>query len=327
MIKNILLKNFDLLLFLRNHNYDYKFVGSKTQYLLSTCPFCGKEYHLGFCPESHWFGCYKCNEKGDSVHLIKKILGTTFLETLEYLKEGMEEGGANISVIENALGIIKPYSNLKDKVKPIAFPEGYIPLRDKRIPYLDQRGITQDQVQYYKMGVCLHGRYQNRLIVCDVNENQEPIYWIARDMTGKVPKSQKVYNPPSLNENIGSGDILFNFFLAKNYEVGIITEGVFDSLWIGNNGLATYGAGLKKHHMYWLLLGNFKEFILLYDPDVSDEKLEKNAVLLATFFNTRICKLTKGDPDEHSKEELTQLISNAPLFKPSRLDHISCEIS
>ena len=322
MLSDVLLKNFDLEDFLESSGYPLSYIGGRTGQV-TTCPFCLKNLHCGVNLEEKTFGCFKCKRAGSAINLIGEILNKTYIETLEFLKTYLKDKYVDISYIGELIDQIKPYADIETKIKPIAMPEGYIPLTGKRIPYLDKRNIPDEAISYYKMGVCLSGYYKERLIVCDVDDKGIPIYWVARDITGKADKSNKLWNPSADENIIGSSDILFNFSLAKNYDTVIITEGVFDSIWVGANGLASYGTGLKRNHLYWLLKGGFKKVVFCYDPDVKDYILEKNAILTAQFFDTYICKLTKGDPDEHEKADLNKLIMEAPKFIPSRLRKIA----
>lgn len=326
IIIDALLEQFDLPQFMEDNGYDLKPGKGKTKYL-TTCPWCGKEGHFGFDPDKKIFGCFKCHKSGRSFELIKKIYGKSYVDTLELLKDGVDKRFINIAFLDMKIKEFKEFESLESRIKPMDLPSGYEPLRNRRIEYLDKRQITQDQVHYYKMGLCTSGFYKNRLIVCDVNDYQEPIYWIARDVTGLQPKSKKVLNPTIKEGEIGSGDILFNFSLAKSYPVGIIVEGVFDALWTGNNAMATYGYCLKVNHLSWLLKANFTEMVLLYDSDVIQESLEDNALLLSQFFHTRICKLPYGDPDEWPKDKLWEMINNAPPFSGDRLHKLKCEIT
>jgi DNA primase len=320
------LENFNIVEFLNNNGYKTKFMGGATQYI-TTCPFCGKERHLGVNPEKKTFGCYKCRIGGSFFKLIQQVYGKGFNETLEFIKSGLDDRKFDISFLNNMIDEGRHIDSLILNLKPISLPEGYIPLNDNRISYLDKRGVTQDQIRYYRMGICTTGLYKNRLIICDVNEKQEIIYWIARDMTGRVAKQDKVWNPNSEKVGVGSSDLIFNFFLAKNYSVGIITEGVFDALWVGNNGMATYGKGLKQNHLYWIFRAGFEKIVLLYDADVIYNELSECARRLSIYTNVAICQLEKGDPDEYPKDILTSLINNAPLFTNSNLDLKGINIS
>ena len=317
-----------MLEFLSAKGFDPKYIGGRTQYFLNTCPFCDKIWHCGVNLDTKTFGCFKCHSGGNFVKLLQAILKKNFIEVLEYLKTGAGEV-IDIRYIDKLIKEIAPYQGIEEQIKPIALPEGYTSLYNKRIPYLDSGRkfpIPQDQVNYYKMGVCSEGHYKNRLVVCDVNEKQEPIYWVARDISGKVSKKDKLWNPNSEELSVGSSDILFNYYLARNYPTVVITEGVFDSIYVGNNAVATYGTGLKKNHMYWLLQGGFKEAVLLYDSDVKDAELEKSGVLLSQFFNTRICKLPSNDPDDWPKDKLNSLIQSCERFEPTKLLKVKLEL-
>lgn len=317
MLDDLLLADFDVVTFLQSYGYNLDKIGGRT-FFLTTCAFCNKPLHMGVNPIKKSFGCFKCHTGGKLTRLVGQILKKNYYETLEFLKKGVDPRHYSSNFIEKRMTLIFEYQDLEDKIKPIPLPPDYISLNNQRIEYLDKRSIEpipQEQVNYYKMGVCYTGKYANRLVVCDVNEDQEPIYWIARDFSGAVLKKDKVWNPPAIK--VGSADLLFNYSLAKNYEIVVLTEGVFDSLWVGNNGIASYGTGIKANHLYWIIKGGFKEVILLYDADVIDEVLDKTALLLSTFVSVRICKLPEGDPDEYHKTDLYQLLAQAPVFNPS----------
>lgn len=324
MYLDFLVEQFDLPEFMENRGYPLRYGSGNTRYL-TTCPWCGKEEHFGFDPEKNIFGCFKCKVAGNSLKLIKKVYDKPMSELIEFLKTGVDKRYVNIDFLDSHIEVFKEQELIQAKIKPIELPEGYEYLYNKRIPYLDYRRVPQDQVNYYKMGVCLHGYYKDRLIVCDVNEKQEPIYWIARDITGRQKK--KVLNPVVKEGAVGSGDLIFNFSLAKNYKIGIIVEGMFDALRVGNCGMATYGKGLKSHHIGWLLQGGFEEMVLLYDADVKDDELEKNALLLAQFFPTKIAKLPSGDPDSYDVPALWTFINQAKAYDGDKISKLRRELT
>lgn len=324
ILHDVLLEKFDMKVFLDSVGITLHRIGGRTQYFMDYCPYCGKSKHMGINFDRKTFGCFKCHTGGGYIKLLQKILNKSYVEVLEFLKTGVDGIRYNKVHIEATLNEMKEYECVESKIKSIEFPEGYVSLSNHRINYLDKGRtfpIPQDQVIYYKIGVCPTGKYANRIIVCDVNDKQEVVYWIARDISGKVHKSAKVWNPNAEVTKVGSSDILFNFYLAKNYSTGIITEGLFDALHVGNNGLATYGKGLKKNHIYWLLKAGFEELVLLYDADVPYEELDHSGCLLSQHFrNVKICKLPYGDPDEWPKDKLTEMINSSPKFVPSKLE-------
>jgi DNA primase len=322
MFYDHLLDNFDPITYLESHGYRCDHIRNKTEYL-TDCPYCGKEKHLGVTPSKKVFGCYRCGEGGNYIKLIQKISKISFWEALKFLKEGSNLNHYNLSFIGDIIEDMQPLINLEEKIKPIKLPPEYIPLGNNRLPYLDtgrKFPIPQKLVKHHHMGYANEGPYKDRLFICDVNDEGLPIYWVARDMTGKVDKKWKVLNPSQEYTNIGSADLLFNFSLAKQYKTCIITEGVFDALYVGDNAVAAWGKGLKRNHLYWLLKANFQKVVLLFDSDVQDTELEKDAEVLSQFFNTYICKLPSGDPDEYEKKQLYSFLGNSKLYKKCKLD-------
>lgn len=325
MIQDILVESFDILQFLDSRGFTLRYIGNKTGYL-TECPFCGKEDHMGVNPDKHKFACYRCRTAGSVFKLIQKVSGKTFTETVEFLKSGLDDRYHNVNFFDDVLKDLKASESIEAKILPCKLPLEYLPL-NAQIPYTLKRKISLEQILYYKMGICREGRYKDRLIVCDVNESQIPIYWIARDLTGKADKGEKVLNPASEYTSLGSADILFNFSLANRYESGIVTEGVFDAIWVGNNGLASYGKGLKQSHTYWIIRGGFKKIVLMYDADVKTEELEQNAIKLAAYCDVHICKLPFGDPDDFDRPKLAKLVEDSPKFIPSKLNVLAGDLN
>jgi len=311
-----LLDSFDMIEFFQGQGYVPEWVGGKTEYVLDICPFCGKEKHCGVSLSLKMVSCFRCHQSKNFFDTIKYITKLPFNDVVLMLQGKIDAKPFNISLSLSEFKETK-VKELDLTANPISLPENYEFLGYKSVPQLKNRKsllqITPHLVHTYKIGVCWHGRYRNRLIVCDINDNGEPIYWIARDITGKAQK--KVLNPDEKTHGVGSAKIPFNFSLAKRYPTLIITEGVFDALYVGPNAIATYGSTIKKQHVTWMAgQGKFEKVILLYDADVCMEELQKQASIVASVFPTYICKLPVGDPDEYKKEELFKYLDSSVKY-------------
>lgn len=306
---------FDLVSFMEANGFRMEHKGGAATYI-TTCPMCGKAEHCGVTPEKNLFGCFKCSARGNLIYLVAIVSHKSIYEVSKMFEEELDFKSLDLLQIELPA---KEEIKVKEK-KQILMPEGYQFLGDRRIAYLNKRGITNEQVHYYKIGVCEWGRYKNRLIVCDVDEKGEVIYWIARDMTGKAKK--KVLNPTLKYHGVGSAEIPFNFHLAKTYSTVILTEGVFDALYVGPNAIATYGACIKRGQRYLLASCHFGRVILLYDADINMEKLREQARMLASVYPVYICKLPEGDPDEYPRDQLYEFLEKSVLYKESELMEI-----
>ena len=296
-----LLDGFDMLEFFQGHGYIPEFVGGNTEYMLDVCPFCGKEKHCGVSLSKKMVTCFKCHQSMGFFDIIKHITKKSYDDVVLMLQGKIDAKPYDIQSLPELKQEEEEVFDFNTKI--IEMPEWYRFLGTERIPYLEKRHISIEQVYRYHIGFCKYGRYRDRLIICDVNDAGKPIYWVARDVTGKVPKAWKCLNPDAGLHGIGSAKIPFNFSLAKRYPVLIITEGVFDALYTGPNAIATYGSTIKRQHVAWMAgQAKFEKVILLYDGDVSIEALEKQANIIASVFPTYICKLDgNSDPDELGK--------------------------
>lgn len=90
-------------------------------------------------------------------------------------------------------------------------------------------------------------------MVCDPEDN-------------KLLRFPKYFTMPGLRK----GEILFNFDRAKESNVVVVTEGVFDVFGVGKCGVATLGKGISPVQQS-MLAQNWELALLLLDPDAKAE--------------------------------------------------------
>lgn len=134
--------------------------------------------------------------------------------------------------------LIKP-EELKQQDKEyhkLKLPEGFTQIKDinRRYPphlqglnYLKQRGITDDIIEKYNIGLTTTGNFANRIIIPSYNVNKELNYFVARAW-GKT--KFKYMNPEAEKDKI-----IFNEYLINWDRDLYIVEGAFDSLFLDNS--------------------------------------------------------------------------------------------
>ena len=296
--------------------------GTKLNEFLITCPACQKEQHLGINIKIGKWHCFRCNIAGVSlVNFVMAVENCSWRHAVELIQAGAADAPAiDVDAVKT---VLEQLDGLDDIVPLRAFevplPTDYIPLYNCQIPYTISRRLSQDTINRQKIGYCAIGTYANYLIIPDLDANQRVIYWMGRNMGPGKPKTK---NPPKEVIATGSGDQLFNYHRAINYPRVILTEGWADALRVGDDAVAAYGVGIKGRQLALLVMGGFKEVVVMWDSDVGWEEIIDTSTLLIPYFHVKVVKLAEGDPDSYNRTMLRGLIDTASAV-PSKTEFLS----
>lgn len=309
-------KNYDVVKFIDQYYPDAHLTSNDKEYVL-LCPWCEHDKRkLYVSIEKGVFNCFHCEAKGTFFALVKKTLA---------LNKDKEVGQA-IREFESSDPIT--FLNEPD-VRPsaggnvaIQYPDGYYPLYGgtnelgvsgkQALDYLLNRGLTLSEVAYYKLGFCLVGKYEKRIIIPILNDNNELVSFVARDYTSTAPA--KVLTPAALPGTSGIKDYVFNLQNAKHTRELIIGEGVFDAIALGVSGIAILGKQATEKQVQQILLDNPLKIVVSLDADAPKEN-QALALRLSTYNdNVYLATLPEGDPASVSKEVLAQTLKNAVKF-------------
>ena len=105
--------------------------------------------------------------------------------------------------------------------------------------YLKERGITDEDITYWKIGHCVSGEYENRIVVPSFNMEGRVNYFVARSYNDAW---KKYTNPPVKKNNM-----IFNHLYLDFDKDLIITEGVFDAITAGKNSVPILGSSLRRN--------------------------------------------------------------------------------
>jgi hypothetical protein len=193
-----------------------------------SCPSCNHhKKKLTFNLLSQKFQCWVCNYKGHrAFQLLKKANapGTSF----GTLKE------------------IDQQYNFKTKTKPQAdanilqFPRGVTPiisssaiLSKHALHYLDQRGITQQDVVKYNLHYCEEGPLKNMVVIPSYDKDGFLNYYVGRSFDKNAYIKHKLAS--STKDIIG-----FEMYINWDLPV-ILCEGAFDAMAIKRNAIPLFG--------------------------------------------------------------------------------------
>jgi DNA primase len=272
------------------------------------CPFCTEKkdedtgYHLGVNVRTGQFNCFRCDTAGFITRLIRYWDNVSLSEAVRIIES---KARTDISIDRIELnGVKKEENDDTIELSEIKPPEYYESLVGKGHPYLEssKRRVDLKMVSDYSLGICRMGAYKDRIIIPDFNDDGGLIYWQARAIDDTV-------KPKYLNaSNSRSGKTLFNFWRAKKYKTIILTEGAFDAMRVGFDGVCTYGHSIKEGQKKLLMDNNINEVVLMYDADVSINDLEVMAGELTSIFKVSIAHLQSGDPADHTTDELRGIL-------------------
>jgi hypothetical protein len=251
------------------------------------------------------FQCFVCGEKGRFSDITRQV----------YLKRRISP--EKIEQLDLDLTPVKQGPILEGDIT-IPYPEGYYDLYSAppgrtgsiALAYLHNRGITDAQVYYYKLGHCVGGILDKRVIVPILNASGALLSYIARDYTGK--QKPKVLTPPSQPGRHGIKDYVFNLHNAAQTQHLLIGEGVFDALSLGNRGICLFGKTISNIQLAKILNAKPQRVTICIDPDA---KLEANILaqkLVNHIKDVRIATLPDGtDPNSVNKATLDRVIKEA----------------
>ena len=200
------------------------------------------------------------------------------------------------------------------------------------IQYLVNRGFDPRELdEQYGLRYCREGRrYAGGLfdttntIVIPIYQNGTLIGWQSRllyspekiedpkvmaalgwkqDEDGDWVKPPKYFTSPGLSK----GELLYNYDWARQGNLVVVTEGVFDCIAVGRSAVATFGKGVSDTQMrlcgtYWDLT------VLLLDPDA----IQDAERLSARYNNCIVVKLEQyKDAGEAPRSFIWQAIDQA----------------
>jgi len=293
--------------FLLKYNIPYKFVSSNSEIVINCIFHDDTKNKLYISVDKGLFNCFVCNERGTFRDLVKKM-------ALNKKKD------INLADFKDTVDR-KPKPVILTEDERIDWPEAYQPIVLARIltkedatydayQYLVNRGLSESQIYYYRLGVCLSGRYRGRIIVPTFNDKEELVTFVARDYTGQL--KPKVLTPPAANGGHGVKDYVFNLHRAATLGHLIIGEGVFDAISLGTRGIAIFGKTATDIQLAKIINKKPQRITIVLDPDARTEAEKLANQLIMHCPDVKIAYLPEGvDPNSVDKTLLEVAIKNA----------------
>lgn len=263
--------------------------------ILFYCPFC--KHHkrkLSVNIEKNVWKCWICDVKGVDIYALIKKLGS-----LSQKAEWRTLSGIIDQSSEENLNFL---DGNQSKLEPVKLPEEFRTLSSKKEnilsvsakKYLLNRGLTEYDIVYWKIGYCADGTYKDRIIIPSFDLNGDINYFVARNYKNNFLP----YKNPSAPH-----DFIFNELYLDWEKDIVLCEGVFDAI-VASNAIPLLGSTFREdsYTLKQLVVNNAKVYLAL-DPDAKDKEDKIKKILLA--YGLEVYKINVSpfkDIGEMSKE-------------------------
>ena len=312
--------------------------------LTGLCPFHNeKTPSFSIRADHQFFRCFGCDAKGDVLNFVMMIEGISFWEALKKLAEqnGIplpKQSLASDDVTKLRAALYEMHELALDHFRENLFGNGGAATR----AYLKQRGVTEESVRHFGIGLSesggrllrllesrkfskeqmeasglvgrredgsLYDRFRNRLMFPIHSETGKIIAFGGRALDPNEPA--KYMNSPE-TEIYKKSHVLYNLNRAKKTAMQIdrvvLVEGYMDVIGATQAGVveavATCGTALTNEQIR-AMKRHSQNLHLNFDPDAAGSKAAERSIklLLDESMRVRVVELEGGlDPDEFSKE-------------------------
>tara|TARA_R110000824_G_scaffold11622_6_gene50922 strand:+ start:1159 stop:2082 length:924 start_codon:yes stop_codon:yes gene_type:complete len=237
---------------------------SHDEYLFS-CPFC--KHHkkkLSINLDLGVYKCWVCDSKGKNLQrLVRRHASRDLTRQWQLLTNQVDMSEVEDLFEEKTSAPPAQHLTLPAEFTFLGNPnlsyESRRPLR-----YLKERGITLEDVYYYKLGFCDAGEYKNRIIFPSFDHEGYCNYFVGRS----YGNSNLKYKNPKV-----SRDIIFNELLVDWRKPVVLVEGPFDALKT-KNSIPVLGSTLSvKSRLFARLVEEQTAVYIGFDADALQKSL------------------------------------------------------
>jgi len=260
-------------------NTDYLLTGNPNE-IRFNCPICGDTKHHLYINKRKKKGiCFRCN----------------YTPTKEEVKEFLKY----VSPVDDFYVEEKKDIKVEIEVPGISVEEDVYATKEI-LKMIGKEKIEIDDL--VKVKAHISSDYPYIGVVLPIVVDNKVIGFTCRKVAGE-PKYLH-------SKGVKTSKVLYNL---KEKPVVVLVEGPFDAIW--SDGVAVFGHFISREQMFLLFSSGVRKAILMFDADVHDKFLLQEAKKLSGMFDTYVAKLKKGDPYEHSKEELLEIIRDAMPYE------------
>lgn len=287
---------FDIYTFLQEHVEIAKGPTRKGEVFLQSCLWCGSpsthDTSFSVSVRKPVFYCFRCGQKGNWTHLVKKILGITWEQAAAKVNDGLD---LQIRKVE------------KKQVTTIELPPRALFTREAE-EYLKSRNLSKQTIEKFDLYFCARGRYASRIII-PVYVNDKPVMFQARTVK---KDTQPRYKSPG-----GAPSVWLNLNSYRPGKSVVVVEGPFDVMRLDTLGIfaiCPMGKNISESQIKDLTNLSIHDIILMQDRDALEfqgdtRPLQYLVQSLNKTFDVKISPLTCAkDPGELDKAGAIQTL-------------------
>ena len=248
--------------------------------------------------ETGLFWCFSCQESKTLEEVIMQISKKSYFEAIRVIDSNKDDR----NLLERLSSTLEKKNELKQ------FDEELIEklyknvfVNPRAIKYFEDRGITKDSVDKYKLG---YSTTQDMVIVPVHSPDGYYLGFVGRSIEGKRFKN---------STDLPKSKTLFNLWRNKRVDKIFVVESSFDAIMIeqaGGHAVATLGATISKEQRK-LLKQYFNQVIALGDNDEAGKNMSNK---LMTDLGPGKCIIanlptTVKDVSDLSKQDLKNFIN------------------
>jgi DNA primase len=285
---------------------DYTHVGNEYLFYCFNCKHHKKKLSINL--SKNVGKCWTCDWNTKNLSRIIKRLGN-----FNQLKQWNELHG--IVEISDYERIFDFSEIIEEKIELPELPSGFQTLcnRDHSLTslparrYLRERGITQQDILFWKMGYAVSGEYENRIIIPSFNNDGKVNYYVGRRYDGG---GWSKYKNPDVSK-----DLVFNELYIDWSDDVTIVEGVFDAI-KAKNAIPILGSTMREgSKLFREVIRHDPAVYIALDPDA--EKKAERLILDLIQYDAEVYKIDVPfgmDVGDMSHEQFLELKRNARLI-------------
>ena len=261
------------------------------------CPSCNHhKKKLTFNLLSQKFQCWVCGFKGHRAYqLLKKVKApTSIYSTLKEIDSQYNFKQKPFKKEESSLGLPEGVQSL------ISSPSI---LSKHALHYLDQRGITKQDIVKYNIHYSEEGDLKNMVVIPSYNADGMLNYYVGRSFDKNAYIKHKL--APTTKDIVG-------FEMYINWDLPLILcEGAFDAMTIKRNAIPLFGKKISSNLMKKIIESNVEKIYLALDDDALKDSLKHAETFIGYGKRVYFIEMEGKDPNELGFTEFTKLLHKA----------------
>ena len=263
-----------------------------------SCPSCNhhkKKLTLNLATQK--FQCWVCGYKGHRAFKLLKAVSASS-KAYDLLKD-----------IDSQYSF-KKQTATKAPSGSLHLPSGVTPIMSSSailskhaLHYLNQRGITQQDIVKYDLHYCEQGDLRNMVVIPSYDKDGFLNYYVGRSFDKNAYIKHKLAS--STKDIIG-------FEMYINWDIPIILcEGAFDAMAIKRNAIPLFGKRISDSLMKKIIESKVEKIYLALDEDALKDAFKHAETFMGYGKKVYLIEMGDKDPSELGFKTFTKLLHNA----------------